>query len=122
VITILSKISLVKIGFKVIKTGEAVIIHRPGNTVKKQFLSINFYPSYHSPLRLYYRTRNRFYVDKIYKKKFPNYVREDRKNMLFELIGTFLYEKELYQKIKMILFGFIHFKRNILGKYQIGGE
>ena len=105
-------------GFKVIKTGDAVIIHRPGKTVKKKFLFVNLYPSYHSPIRLYYRTRNRLYVDQLYKKKFPEYVKEDRKNMLFELAGMLLYEQNLYQKIKMISLGFIHFRRNILGKYE----
>lgn len=107
-----------KNSFKVIKTNTAVIYHKVGNTVKKKFFHRYFYPSNHSPIRLYYRTRNRFYVDRIYKEIFPGYVKEDHKHFIREIIVMILYEHNLFDKFKMILVGYNHYKKNILGKYK----
>ena len=105
-------------GFKVIKTNKAIVYHKLGNTTKKKFFHLNLYPSNHPPIRLYYRTRNRFYVDRIYKKIFPEYVKEDIRHFIREVIEIFLYEKDLWKKSKMIFTGYRHYKKNILGRYQ----
>lgn len=107
-----------KNGFRVLKINHAVVYHKIGNAARKKFLAWFLYTSGHSPLRLYYRTRNRFYVDSIYKKLFPEYVKEDRRNLVKELLGIFLLEKDLWSKIRMIFKGYRDFKQNILGKYQ----
>jgi rhamnosyltransferase len=106
-----------KLGFKIIKTSEAIVYHKLGKAVNKKFFHFNFCPSNHPPIRLYYRTRNRFYVNRIYKKVFPNYLKIDRWNMFRELIEIFFYEKDLWNKTKMILLGYIHYKKNIMGKF-----
>ncbi|MGE5805804.1 MAG: hypothetical protein ACM34M_08440, partial [Ignavibacteria bacterium] len=103
---------------RVLKINHAVVYHKIGNAARKKFLVWFLYTSGHSPLRLYYRTRNRFYVDSIYKKLFPEYVKEDRRNLVKELLGIFLLEKDLWSKIRMIFKGYRDFKQNILGKYQ----
>jgi rhamnosyltransferase len=107
-----------KYGFRIIKTSETIIYHKIGNAVKKDFLNFHFHVLNHSPLRLYYRTRNRLYVNSIYKREFPDYVREDKINMLREILEIILFEKAILKKIKMIFTGYWHFKKKILGKYQ----
>ena len=105
-------------GFKVIKTNETLVYHKLGKAVNKKFFQLNFCPSNHPPIRLYYRTRNRFYVDNIYKDIFPEYIKIDRRNMTRELIEIFFYEKDLWNKFKMILIGYIHYKKSIFGPYS----
>jgi rhamnosyltransferase len=105
-------------GLKVIMTNEAVVYHKLGTAVKIKFLNFNFYPTYHSPLRLYYRTRNRFYVERLYKNNFPDYVIENRRHFLRELLDIILCEKDLWRKFKMIVRGYLDYRENILGKFQ----
>ncbi len=107
-----------KNGYKVIKTNKTFVYHKLGKAAKKKIFGINLYPTYHPPVRLYYRTRNRFYVDSIYKTVFPGYVREDRKHMLRELLDIILCEKDLRNKIKMVFTGYIHYKKKLFGKFE----
>ncbi len=107
-----------KNGYKVIKTNETFVYHKLGKAVKKKIFNINFYPTFHPPIRLYYRTRNRFYIDNLYRKTFPGYVREDRRNMIREFLDIIICEKNLWKKFKMILLGYIHFKKKIFGKFE----
>jgi rhamnosyltransferase len=104
--------------YKVVKTNRAILYHRLGNQSQKKIFNWIFYPSHHPPIRLFYRTRNRFYVDKLYKKIFPDYVKTDRRNFVRELIEIIAFEKNVYQKIKMIVLGFINYKKNYFGEYQ----
>lgn len=106
-------------GYKVIKTNKAFLYHRVGNTVIKKFFRFSFCPSYHPPLRLYYRTRNRFYVDSIYKKIFPQYVKDDIRHFIREMLEIIIYEKDLWNKFKMVIKGYSHFKKNKMGKYTL---
>ena len=104
-------------GYKVFKTTYAIVFHTLGKASKKKFLFFHLYPTNHSPGRLYYRTRNRFYVDRIYKKKLPGYVWEDRKNMLRELIEIVLYDDDLLKKIKMMFRGYMDYRKNKMGRF-----
>lgn len=108
-----------KNGFKVFKTSNAIVYHRVGNAKEKKFFLFTFCPSNHSPLRLYYRTRNRLYVNHIYRKTFPEYVKEDIRHFIREIIEIVIYEKDLWNKLKMVLIGYNHFRKNKLGKYKI---
>lgn len=105
-------------GFKVIKTSEIIVYHQLGNAIEKKFLNFNFCPTNHSPIRLYYRTRNRFYVDNLYKDIFPEYIKIDRRNLVREMIEILFYEKDLFQKLRMMMTGYRHYKKNILGVYS----
>ncbi len=107
-----------KNGYKVIKTNATFVYHQLGKAEKKKFFGVNLYPTYHSPIRLYYRTRNRLYVDKLYKKDFPNYSKEDRKHILRELIDMILCEKDLLNKFRMIYAGYLDYRKNKFGKFE----
>jgi len=105
-------------GHKIIMTNETYVYHILGNSEKKKFLFWNIYPTHHSPLRLYYRTRNRFYVNRTYKKYFPDYVKEDFKNQLIEFFYLLLGEKNLIRKIKMIIKGYSDYRKGNFGEYE----
>ena len=103
--------------YKVIKTNEVLVFHKLGNSNRRKFFRWTFYPSNHSPLRLYYRTRNRLFVDKLYRKAFPEYVRRDKRNFIRELFEIIVFEKKILAKISMIIKGYIDYKKNRFGKY-----
>jgi len=103
--------------YKVIKTNEVLVFHKLGNSKRRKFFRWIFYPSNHSPLRLYYRTRNRLFVDNLYRKSFPEYIRRDRRNFIRELFEIIAFDKNVWAKIKMILQGYIDYKKNHFGKY-----
>lgn len=107
-----------KNGYKIIKTNNTFIYHKLGKALKKRIFNFNLYPTFHSPIRLYYRTRNRFYVNNLYKKIFPGYVKEDRKHMLREIFDIILCEKDLYNKFKMILRGYRDYRKKRLGEFK----
>jgi rhamnosyltransferase len=105
-------------GFKIIKAFCAVVYHKVGTASKKKFFNHYLYPTNHSPVRIYYRTRNRFFVDNLYKNIFPEYVKEDRWNMRREILEIILYDDERMKKIKMMFKGYSDFRHNRLGKYK----
>ena len=107
---------LKKNGFKIIKTNSALVYHRLGKSEIKKFHWFNIYPTHHSPVRIYYRTRNRLYINHKYKRDFPEYVLEDRRHFFRELIDMILGEKNIYNKLKMILKGYSDYKKNKFGK------
>jgi rhamnosyltransferase len=104
--------------YKIIMTNKTYVYHTLGNSEKKKFLFWNIYPTHHSPLRLYYRTRNRFYVNRTYKNCFPDYVKDDFKNQLIEFIYLILGEKDLPGKIKMMIKGYSDYRKGNFGKYE----
>ena len=103
--------------YKVIKTNEVLVFHKLGDSNHKKLFRWIFYPSNHSPLRLYYRTRNRLFVDKLHGKSFPEYVKRDRRNFIRELFEIIVFEKNVWEKTSMIIKGYIDYKKNRFGKY-----
>lgn len=107
---------LKKNGYQIKRVNNAILYHKLGKSETKRFLGINFYPSHHSPERIYYRTRNRLYVDNKYKNVFPNYVKEDIRHFLRELLDMIVCEKQKLKKIKMMIKGYIDYKKGRFGK------
>ena len=103
-------------GFKIIKAFCAVVYHKVGTASKKKFFNHYLYPTNHSPVRIYYRTRNRFFVDNLYKNIFPGYIKEDRKNMRRELLEIMLYDDQRIKKITLMIKGFWDYRGNRFGK------
>ena len=106
-----------KNGYKVIQIPSAQINQRLGDLESKKILFKTVYVSHHSPIRYYYRTRNRFYVAKKYFFTFPIFVIKDFAVFINEIFKIFMFEKEKWLKIKMIVFGLKDFLRNRFGKY-----
>ncbi len=107
-----------KLGYKILQTNEVLVYHKIGASIQRTFLHHSFLPTHHSPVRIYYRTRNRLYVNSLYKNIFPKYVKEDRRHFLRELFEIIMFEKQKINKLKMILHGYFDFKRKKFGKYS----
>ncbi len=107
-----------KVGYKVKIQSECKIIHSLGNVREKQIFGKKIYPTNHHHIRYYYRTRNRLFVYKNYKKDFPEYVKNDKIDFLKSLIKIIFLEKNKTKKIFFIFKGFLDFKKNIFGEYK----
>lgn len=107
-----------RFGFKIIQIKDAKIYHQLGNLEKHSFLFKTIYVTHHSPLRYYYRTRNRMYVGSKYLFSFPKFVMKDFFVFFNELVKIICFEKEKMKKIKMILLGLIDFISNRYGKFE----
>lgn len=103
-------------GFKILRLNSVYIYHELGDVKSRKFFFIKVFPTNHPPQRWYYRTRNRFYVYKIFKNQFPDYIKIDKREFFKELLKICLYEKNKIQKFKMIMYGYLDFKRNKFGK------
>jgi len=105
-----------KLGFKVELFNDGKIVHSLGNVKGKKFLWKKVYPTNHSFIRHYYKTRNRLFVYKTYGKNFPSYIRIEKINFIKDVVKVILFEDDKLRKLKFIFFGFSDFKHNIFGE------
>lgn len=70
----------------------------------------------HSPVRLYYMTRNYLWVKKKYRAFFPELFKVRSKQLLHVFKNNLLYSGKKIQVLRMILKGYFDFKKNKLGK------
>lgn len=105
-------------GYKVMQLNSVYVFHNLGNVVPRKLIFKKLHPTNHSPLRWYYRTRNRLYFYKIYGKKFKKYMRFDKSVFLKDFIKILLFEKYKIEKINMIIKGYYDFKKNKFGKFE----
>ena len=101
-----------KNNFKVLLATKAKLTHNLGNiSVHKIASTTN-----HNFVRRYYMTRNRLLVQKVYKKDFPYFCKQDNAKMWKELLKICLLEKDKIKKIRAFILGFYHFNINKFGK------
>jgi rhamnosyltransferase len=105
-------------GYKIVQLNSVFIFHDLGHTECRNFLFFKVFPTNHSPIRWYYRTRNRLYVRKKFSNTFKDYVKLDKLIFQKELLKILLYERDKIEKIKMMIRGYIDFKKNIFGKFD----
>ncbi|MFN8575921.1 MAG: glycosyltransferase family 2 protein [Candidatus Sericytochromatia bacterium] len=109
---------LKKNGYKVIKLNNAVLEHELGNIKKINFLNKKKFLVYHSPIRMYYFTRNGFYVLNKYK-EFIFFKKYFLKQLKMDIIFRILFFDNKFQTLKFILKGYIDYRKNVLGKINI---
>ncbi len=103
-------------GFKIYICNKTILKHNLGEIKEKNLLFRKVYPSNHSALRLYYRTRNRFYVKKYYKNIFPDFFKQDNKEFWKSFLKAILFEENKLKKFKMMATGYLDFRKNKFGK------
>jgi len=106
-----------KRGFQVLRANGALLQHSVGDTHKYgPFIATN-----HSPLRRYYKTRNRFLVNRLYRSDFPGHCLFDRVRLAKEIASIILFEKEKREKLRMMWRGYGDYRRGKFGKYEERG-
>lgn len=109
---------MISYGYKVLQLNSVFVYHKLGETNAKKFIWKKIFPTYHTPIRWYYRTRNRFYVYKKYKAKFPKYIKFDKIVFLKDFTKIFLYEDYKIEKLKMIIRGYFDYRKNKFDKFN----
>jgi rhamnosyltransferase len=105
-------------GYYVMQLNSVTIYHKLGSTQRREFIYRKVFPTNHPPLRLYYRTRNRFYVYNKYKNQFIGYILFDIRVFIKDFIKILLYENNRLKKIKMIIKGYKDYKNDKFGKFK----
>jgi rhamnosyltransferase len=92
-------------GYLLADSREAVLLHTAGNPKRISFLGFSFQPSYHSPMRRYYISRNRVVVYLKYFKKFPRWTLHSMYESFRETIKCLVAEQNRPRKFRNFLLG-----------------
>ena len=105
-------------GYKVIRLNRIVMKHNLGNLKVHKFLGKE-YPCYnHNPIRRYYIVRNTFYLKDMYEKIYPDYIKHLIRVQKGQVKRILLFEKNKFQKLKMMYKGYKDYKKGIKGKLK----
>jgi rhamnosyltransferase len=100
-------------GFSVIRANLSRLDHNVGDTRKfGPFIATN-----HSPLRRYYKTRNRSQVFREYVGAFPGHCLFDLVRLMKEIASIILFEGDKLDKLRMMWRGWRDFRQGKFGKY-----
>jgi len=107
-------------GFQVIQFTDIFLQHNLGETVYRRSFKTTKPSSrvLHSPQRLYYMTRNFFYVEAKYKLAFPDEMRERRKILLNRIKNNVFYHKQRFRILKYVMKGFWDYRKKRMGKFK----
>ncbi|MDP2304108.1 MAG: glycosyltransferase [Ignavibacteria bacterium] len=104
--------------YKVIVIQNILISHNLGTIKEKKLFFKSIYTTNHSPLRLYYRTRNRIFCIKKYGYIFPGFVFVQLFSFIKEVLIIIIFEKEVLNKLSKMILGFFHSLQNKYGRYE----
>ncbi|MFO7447593.1 MAG: glycosyltransferase family 2 protein [Ignavibacteriaceae bacterium] len=104
--------------YQIVRVKNAVLFHNVGKLAEKKIGFKKVYPTNHNPIRLYYQTRNRFYLRSIYKNKYSSFFKDDLISFRNNLIKILLFEEKKIAKLKMIIKGYKDYRKHKFGKYQ----
>ncbi len=94
--------------FSVYIDGSAKLYQQYGNQKHIKMLGIDWYPTFHSPFRLYYLYRNKILIIKRYFFKQPQYCIFQVLSLVKRLVTILITENDKLEKIKYILKGSFH--------------
>jgi rhamnosyltransferase len=103
-------------GFCVLEAGEATLIHKVGDVRRHRF-PLPMYTTGHPPVRRYYMTRNRFYVGRMYRGRFPEFRRFELREVAKDVVKILLYEDAKRAKFRMMARGYRDYRLGRLGAY-----
>jgi len=108
-------------GFRVLRANNATLYHKLGSITEYRLPFKQFALGNHPPIRRYYITRNKFYLYRNYRRYFPEFFRPFFKLLFYEIVTILLLEDDKLKKLKMILRGYLDYKKGIYGKFPTQG-
>ncbi|MDT3696289.1 MAG: glycosyltransferase family 2 protein [Ignavibacterium sp.] len=105
-----------KNGYKILRVNNSFLVHNEANLSKKSFFGKTVYPPNHKPFRWYYKIRNYLYLKQEYQINFPEYFKKESKNIRNNIIKVVLFEQNKILKLKMMIKGYLHYRKHITGK------
>ncbi len=92
-------------GYNIVVACKAHLYHRLGNQQKKHFGPLTMHPTFHSPLRWYYISRNRIPMFRLYALRFPYWLLYELIVNSYGLVRLLLFEDEKAGKLKALILG-----------------
>ena len=110
----------VSTGFNILQFPNIFLFHNLGQTSFHHSFKTTKLTSrvLHSPVRLYYMTRNFLYVQSKYRETFSGEINLRRKILFNRIKNNILYNKERFKVINFVLKGFRDYKRDRMGKLK----
>lgn len=105
-------------GFSLLYANRAILNHNVGELGQHRFLWKKLFSTNHSPIRKYYVFRNAGYIIDQYENDFPEITQKIKDRYWIDPIIVLLYEKQKLAKLKMMIRGYLDYKRGIFGKYR----
>jgi rhamnosyltransferase len=88
-----------KLGYRIIVACEAHLNHRQGERERRKLLGHDLYPTFHSPLRWYYISRNRIPMLHRYALRFPHWFFYDSVATVYIMMKMLLFETQKLAKL-----------------------
>jgi rhamnosyltransferase len=104
-------------GWRILQQRDAVLLHRMGDLRRVAF-PVGFWVTDYSPLRRYYMIRNLLEVRREYGREFPAWMAIERHYWPRELVKIVLAETHRYRKARMMIRGWLDYRRGQFGKYE----
>ena len=108
-------LNLRKNGYSIKIFKDIVLTHGLGKTVNKKILGHNFIVTNHNYARRYFITRNRLYLNEMYKDTFPDFCSKELEYSKKEKTKIILFENNKLKKLKYIRKAIKDFKNNVKG-------
>jgi rhamnosyltransferase len=105
-------------GFRAVEVIDAKLIHRLGKVTKHSLFGRELYTSHHPAVRRYYMTRNYLYIIHTYKTQYPAFCKILLTTLLLTPVLIVLFEKNKVYKLKMIIRGYLDYRKGKYGKYS----
>lgn len=105
-------------GYRIIRCYDALLEHNLGDITVHRYRGRTVSVSNHPPLRRYYMCRNRFYVIDRYRSRYPEFCRQQIRQLVGEIKGIILFEHEKLAKLWMTLKGYLDCRRGKMGRFR----
>jgi len=102
-------------GYTIVVNCNALLYHHLGNQQKRRLGPLTMRPTFHSPLRWYYISRNRVPMFLLYAFRFPYWFLYELMINTFGLVRLLLFEDHKFRKILAILLGTLDGLRKQMG-------
>jgi len=104
-------------GWRIVQRQDAVLLHRMGHLRRVTF-PVHCWVSDYSPVRRYYMVRNLLEVRREYGREFPAVMALERLYWRKELVKIMVGEPHRLEKAKMMIRGWLDYRRGRFGKYE----
>lgn len=104
-------------GWRVVQQQDALLLHRMGQLRRVTF-PVRCYVTDYSPVRRYYMVRNLFELKREFGAEFPESVAIEKRYWRKEIVKVLLAEPQRLKKIKMMLRGWLDYRRGRFGCYD----
>ena len=111
--------SVVK-GFSIIQFANIFLTHNLGQTSQHRSFKTSKLTQrvLHSPVRMYYMTRNFLYVETKYSKAFPDEINLRKKVLFNRFKNNILYNRQRFAVMRKIAKGFLDYRKKRMGKLK----